>query len=175
MSGPIGSVTISSEGRRTRPYFAKSSSTALAVLIGIANLIPEDWSAPLFAIIVVIPITSPREFSSGPPGVARIHRRIRLDRILDRIAARRTPHRPDRRDDSARHRARQAERIADRIHPLPDRQPRADLSQRRRHQVRRVDLQQRQVVAPCRPSRTVALYLCLSDSVTSTRCALSMT
>ena len=58
---------MSRVGRRTRPYLAKSSSTALAVLMGMANPIPEDWLAPLFAIIVVIPMTSPREFSSGPP------------------------------------------------------------------------------------------------------------
>ena len=35
--------------------------------MGIANPMPDDWSAPFDAIIVVIPITSPREFSSGPP------------------------------------------------------------------------------------------------------------
>src|ERR1039457_2640107 len=56
-----------SVGRRILPYLAKSSSTALAVLMGMAKPIPDDWSAPLEAIMVVIPITSPREFNSGPP------------------------------------------------------------------------------------------------------------
>ena len=35
--------------------------------MGMAKPMPADCSAPFDAIMVVIPITSPREFSSGPP------------------------------------------------------------------------------------------------------------
>ncbi len=58
---------MSSDGRRMRPYFSKSASTCLAVLMGMAKPMPADWSAPLLAIRVVMPMTSPRELSSGPP------------------------------------------------------------------------------------------------------------
>ena len=50
------------------PYFDRSASTAFAALMGIANPMPELWSAPLLAIRVLMPMTSPREFRSGPPG-----------------------------------------------------------------------------------------------------------
>ena len=65
-SGVIGIVRTPSAGLRTRPSVTRSFSTAFAVLIGIANPIPA--LCPTFeAIIVLMPITSPCQFSSGPP------------------------------------------------------------------------------------------------------------
>ena len=35
--------------------------------MGMAKPMPELWSAPFEAIMVLMPMTSPRELSSGPP------------------------------------------------------------------------------------------------------------
>jgi len=65
--GAMANETMPIEGRLTRPNFNRSASTALAVLMGMANPMPELWSAPFEAIMVLMPMTSPLEFSSGPP------------------------------------------------------------------------------------------------------------
>ena len=59
-------VRMPSAGRRTRPSVTRSLSTALAVLMGMAKPMPE-FCAALPMIMVLMPITSPRESSSGPP------------------------------------------------------------------------------------------------------------
>ena len=55
-----------SAGRRTRPSVTRSLSTAFAVLIGMAKPMPA-LCPTLEAIMVLMPITSPCKFSSGPP------------------------------------------------------------------------------------------------------------
>ena len=76
--------------------------------------------------------------------VARVDRRIRLDRVIDRIAIW-SAHASNRGDDAARHRARKAKRIHNGKHLLSHHQiPR--VRQFDRLQVGRIDLQERQVV-----------------------------
>jgi hypothetical protein len=109
-----------------------------------AKPMPELWSAPFEAIMVLMPITSPREFSSGPPelpglmaasvwiassiGAPSEPRMSRMELMMPRVMV---PLRP--------------KGIADGIDLLPHRQL-ARVGQRHRLQVGRVDLQQRQVV-----------------------------
>ena len=56
-----------SDGRRTRPIVIRSLMTALAVLMGIAKPIPALWFDPPVAIMLLMLMTSAREFSKGPP------------------------------------------------------------------------------------------------------------
>ena len=62
----MGMVRTPKAGRRTRPNVTRSLSTAFAVLIGMAKPMPA-LCPTLEAIIVLIPITSPCQFISGPP------------------------------------------------------------------------------------------------------------
>jgi len=131
----------------------------------------EDWSAPLLAIIVVMPITSPRAFSNDHR-VPRVHRSIRLDRVLNRIAFR--PSIDGSRRRSARQRSRQAKRIADgKYNRCPDDQP-CESESVAGISPAHVDLDQREVV-PLVDRQYRRFVLVLVESVTSTRCALSMT
>ena len=50
----------------TRPFSISGSRMRVIELIGTAKLIPADWPTWLM-IAVFMPITWPREFSSGPP------------------------------------------------------------------------------------------------------------
>ena len=63
----MGRVRMPNEGRRTRPIVIRSLITAFAVLIGMAKPMPALWFEPPVAIRLLMPMTSPREFSSGPP------------------------------------------------------------------------------------------------------------
>ena len=125
---------------------------------------PDDWSAPLFAISVVIPMTSPRELSSGPPELPGVHRCIGLYRVFDRIVVR-AANRTDRRDDAARHRTREAEWIANRVDPLTDGEV-CRLGERCGLQIRRVaNLQEGEIVSlvDADDSRLVPVFVRESD------------
>ena len=91
-----------------------------------------------------MPMTSPRGVEQRAAGVAGIDGRIGLNGVFNRRAVC-VANRPDGADDAARHGAAQAEGIADGVNLLAHVELRG-VGQRHRLQIRRVDLQQRQVV-----------------------------
>ena len=112
--------------------------------MGMAKPMPELWSAPLEAIMVLMPMTSPREFSSGPPELPGL---MAASVWMASSMGAPSPLRIERMElmMPLRHGAAQAEGIADGVDLLAHRKF-GGIGQRHRLQVGRVDLQQRQVV-----------------------------
>ena len=115
----------------------------MAVLIGIANPIPAFWpdareNHRIDADHLAVPI------HHRAARVAGINRGVGLNRIFNGGAVR-LFHRTNRTHDAARHRPRQAEGISDGIHFLSHLQI-SRIAEHRRNQVRRFDLDHRQVV-----------------------------
>ena len=62
-----GRIWTPSQPRTTFPFSRSCGRISLAMLIGTANPTPEDCWVPPVMIMVLMPITSPLVFSSGPP------------------------------------------------------------------------------------------------------------
>ena len=81
--------------------------------MGMAKPMPELWSAPFEAIMVLMPMTSPLELSNGPPELPGLMA-ASVWMASSIFAPSSVLNRPDGADDAARHGSAQAEGIADR-------------------------------------------------------------
>ncbi len=109
--------------------------------------------------MVLMPMTSPRELSSGPPELPGLMAAsVWMASSMGAPSA--VANRADGADDAAGHGAAEAEGIADGVDLLADAELRG-VGQRDRLQVGRVDLQQRQVVDLVRCRRPLALIAAL--------------
>src|SRR6184192_721241 len=127
-----------SHPRTTRPEAISWRMTSRAWLIGIENPIP--W--PAATIAVLMPITLPSRFRSGPPefpGLIDASVWMKFSYVAADAVARR------RRDDPDGHRAIEAEGVADRDRPLADAELVGVAELRDRQQRRRIHLEHGEV------------------------------
>ena len=124
---------------------------------------PALWFEPPVAIMLLMPITSAREFSSGPPELPGLMAASvwMASSISAPCWGADGTHRAD---DAARHGAAEPKRIADGIHILADDQA-LGIAQRGGHQARSLDLDDRKIVGAVASNhrRLVRLLVVESD------------
>ena len=106
-----------------------------------------------------MPITSPCPVHQRAAGVARVDGSIGLNRLVDHRAIR-FAHRTNRTHDPSGHGSRKSKGIADRIHLLSHLQI-ARIPQHRWNQLRRLDLNHRQIVRRVRPHHRRFVFLAI--------------
>src|ERR671925_633108 len=97
-----------------RPSRMSLAATYCAVLMPMAKQIPCAGRM----VAVFTPTTSPREFTSGPPGVAGVQGGVGLQDVGDQPAGARTQRASERADYAGRDRVLKSERAADGDHQL---------------------------------------------------------